>query len=341
MALGPGVERRRRLISLMNTEPFQFTDRLTTPGGLLGAGLVLAVLLMLMPAAWLAPVRAVVGTGLLPCQIGIANLLNEKDNLVGEAQRHFDTVARLTEAESNLNRLRRENEQLTAQLEDLQNRQSDREQGPLAEAEDRLLNLQCIGARVLGRQARGFLQENLPLDVGSRAGVQSDALVIGGSAGLLIDQGTAAKLQSGQLVLGRGRVWGKIVEVGPYTSTARTLTEPGYRDLVRLATPDAQGRPGRWGPEGVLEGTGERLARIRLVEVTEPVSVDDLVFTATGDGVLPKPLLYGRIVRVERPTGASHWDIWMQPALGKHGPRRVAVLRIQLNPVRVAERSQR
>ena len=324
----------------MNTEPSRFTDRLTTPRGLLGVGLILAVLLMLVPPAWVAPVRGGIGAGLLPGQIGIANLLTEKDRLADEAKRHFDTVARLTEAERNLDRLRRENDRLTAQLEEFDSHNADLERESVSQAEDRLLNLQCIWARVLGQQARAFLQENVPLDVGSRAGVQSDALVIGGPEGLLIDQGKAAELQSGQLVLGRGRVWGKIVEVGPYTSTARTVTEPGYRDLVRLATPDAHGRPTRWGPEGILEGLGERLARIRLVEVTEPVSVGDLVFTAAGEGVLPKPLLYGRVVRVERPTGASHWKIWMEPAMGRHGPRRVAVLRIQLNPIRVAQRTE-
>ena len=327
--------------SFMNIELSQFADRLMTPRGLLGAGLILAALLMLVPPAWLAPVRAGAGAGLLPCQIGIANLLTEKERLALQAKRHFDTVDRLTEAERNLDRLRCENNRLTAQLEDLQSRRSGPKRESLSDAEDRLLTPQCIWARVLGRQARAFLQENLPLDVGSRAGVQSDALVIGSPEGLLIDRGRAAELQSGQLVLSRGQVWGKILEVGPYTSTARTVTEPGYRDLVRLATPDAQGRPTRWGPEGILEGSGERLARIRLVEVTEPVSVADLVFTAAGEGVLPKPLLYGRVVRVERPTGASHWDIWMEPALGKHGPRRVAVLKIQLNPIRVAEGSER
>ena len=325
----------------MDIEGSRFADRLMTPRGLLGAGLILAVLLMLMPRAWLRPVRGVVGAGLLPCQIGIADLLSERDRLAGEARQHFDTVAQLTEAERELDRLRHENNRLTVQLEDLESRQADLERESDADAEDRLLTLHCIWARVLGRQARAFLQENLALDVGNRAGVQPDALVIGAPEGLLVDQGRAAELQSGQLVLSRGQVWGKIVEVGPYTSSAQTVTEPGYRDLVRLATPDARGRPTRWGAEGILEGTGERLARIRLVEVTEPVSVADLVFTAAGEGVLPKPLLYGRVVRVERPTGASHWDIWMEPALGKDGPRRVAVLGIQLNPIRVAERSER
>ena len=74
-----------------------------------------------------------------------------------------------------------------------------------------------------------------------------------------------------------------------------------------------------------------------LVEVTEAVSVGDLVFSAAARGILPDPLLYGRITRVERPTGAAHWEIWMEPAVAHLVPETVAVLRAELSPLRVAE----
>ena len=124
-------------------------------------------------------------------------------------------------------------------------------------------------------------------------------------------------------------MWGKIVELGSHASVVRGVTEPGYRDLVGLG--DSAGT------EGMLEGTGQPLVRIRLVAVTEPVSVGDRVYTATGKGVLPVPLLYGRIVRLQRPVGAAYWEIWMQPAVAEE-PERVAVLRVELNPLRVAEK---
>ncbi len=78
------------------------------------------------------------------------------------------------------------------------------------------------------------------------------------------------------------------------------------------------------------------MARVRLVEVTRPVSVGDLVYTAAEKGVLPAPLLYGRVVRLQRPIGAAHWEIWMQPALAADEPQQVAVLRTELNPSRLA-----
>ena len=118
-----------------------------------------------------------------------------------------------------------------------------------------------------------------------------------------------------------------------------SLAEPDApeRDVVRLAAATPSGAAPRLGSEGVLEGTGEPLARVRLIPVTEPVEVGDEVYTGAAAGVLARPLLYGRVVRVERPIGAAHWEIWMEPAVDGR-PERVAVLRIELNPRRVGQR---
>jgi hypothetical protein len=76
------------------------------------------------------------------------------------------------------------------------------------------------------------------------------------------------------------------------------------------------------------------LARVRRVDVTEPVAVGDAVYAASDQGVLPQPLLYGFVVRVQRPVGAAHWEIWMKPALDGE-PESVVVLRAQINPARI------
>jgi hypothetical protein len=75
------------------------------------------------------------------------------------------------------------------------------------------------------------------------------------------------------------------------------------------------------------------LARVRRVDVTEPVAVGDAVYTASGLGIVRQPLLYGLVVRVERPVGAAHWEIWMKPAFDSE-PESVVVLRTQINPAR-------
>ena len=93
------------------------------------------------------------------------------------------------------------------------------------------------------------------------------------------------------------------------------------------------GRPGL-GRKGFWRGPASRWPGVRHVDVTEPVAVGDAVYTASGQGILPQPLLYGFVVRVQRPVGAAHWEIWMKPALDSE-PESVVVLRTQLNPARV------
>ena len=162
---------------------------------------------------------------------------------------------------------------------------------------------------MLGHQARVFLSKVGLLDVGSTSGVRPESFVV--EMPPLVDRGEDCGVESGQWVASGGCVWGKVSRGGSATSTVRPITKPGYRDLVTLTGPDGKGR----GPQGILEGTGEPLARVRLVAVTEPVAVGDLVWTASGKGLLPKPLLCGRVARVERPAGAAHWDIWIEPTV--------------------------
>jgi cell shape-determining protein MreC len=325
--------------------------RLLTPAHALGLALAAAVLLALLPARWTDPLRSGAMTALRPAQQGAAALRQFSAQTSGRVRSHFQSADRLAEVEVELDRLREENYRLAAELTATQGRPRVKGDSPIfvdtrtatvprpASADDddpagRLLLAQCIHARVLGRQARAFLARRQLIDVGAASGVEPGDLVVDLPA--LIDRGSDADLRPGQLVLSGRRVWGKIVHLGPNTSSVRGVTEPGYRDLVFLADPDHAEPASASRPiQGLLEGTGEPLARVRMVDVTAPVSVGDLVYTAAGKGLLPSPLLCGRIVRLEQPAGAAHWEIWMEPAVSAE-PDRVAVLRTELNPLRVA-----
>jgi cell shape-determining protein MreC len=179
------------------------------------------------------------------------------------------------------------------------------------------------------------------LDVGKSQGVKSRALVVDdidsvwkSSAAPLLDEGRDAAVQTGRLVLAGSRVWGKVSEAGPHTSTVQRVSDVGYRDLVQLA----RQRNGKlqFTGRGVLVGRGEALCKIEMVEAAQTVTVGDLVFTVD-DGVLDAPLLYGRVARVERKLAAAQWEIWMETAVdSRSAPARVAVLKMDLNPVRLA-----
>jgi rod shape-determining protein MreC len=310
-------------------------NHLLRPALALVAGLGLAVGLMLLPKRYADTARGLAGTALRPAQRAVFTARNAAGRAASGLGAYHRTAARLADAEQEVQTLEQENRRLSAELAVAKAAGPVPASGSENDRLDPLLVTRCVPAVVLGHQARAFLARHHLLDVGAGSGVEPGALVVDAPCELL-DQGETAGIEPGQLVLAGSRVWGKVVEVGPHTATVRTLTEPGYRDLVRLGSSGPRGLV-RLGPRGLLEGTGEPLARIRQIEVTEPVAVGDVVFTAGAAGVLPQPLVCGRVVRVERPTGAAHWDIWVELAVGAGEPDRVAVLRTELNPARVAQ----
>jgi cell shape-determining protein MreC len=209
--------------------------------------------------------------------------------------------------------------------------QAERDPSPARSAP--LVGAELVRATVLGPQARSFLQRRELLDAGARSGLQPDALVFAGSPAVL-DQGQNAGLKTDDLALVGRRVAGKLTEVGPQTSSLQRATEPGYRDLVQLA--QVGGERLRLGTKGVLEGRGEPLCRIGLIEITEPVSAGDVVLAAGEGAAVSSGAVYGRVVRVERREGDAHWQIWMEPAVGRDLPGEVAIVRLRWNPERQA-----
>jgi hypothetical protein len=309
--------------------------QLISPGTAFVTALAAAVLLMLLPSRWIEPFKGEVVRVLQPGQVAAIELRGLGRSWLHAARSHFASSARLAEAENELADLRRQNRQLAGELTALRMQGAARSQSTPDDSAGRLLQTATIEARVLGRQAMAFLSRQGLLDVGTRSGVHVDALVAAAPLPAVIDRGRDSEMAAGRLVLSGCRVWGRIAAVGRMTSVVRTVSEAGYRDLVRLASPNSSAAAVRRGPEGMLEGTGEPLVRIRRVAVTEPVAVGDLVYAAEQGqyGELP---LYGHIVRVERPVGAGHWEIWMEPSLAGEVPDRVAVLCNELNPSRAA-----
>ena len=340
--------------------------RLASPRAMLGAVLAASAAAAPLPPQTIAPVRQGWETMLRPAQSGVQRGVDFARAGVDWCRGALASADRLSAAESETARLAEQARQLKAELELVRGRPLSGASGDLATdqsansssgpATDPLFQADAISARVLGRQAQSYLKSRDLLDAGSRAGVFRGALVLddnadGGSKSAdaagnhpdvksalvrrpVIDAGADFGLAADGLVLAGRRVWGKIASVGPYTSVVRRACEPGYRDAVQLGHVD--GRRLQLGPRGLLVGTGESLCRVEMVEVSQPVAIGDEVYTCD-DGVPHAPLLYGRVVRLERSAGQPHWQIWMEPAVGSDEPRSVAVLQIDLNPARVAK----
>jgi len=289
-----------------------------TPPRVLALALAFVGVLIALPPAWLAPVQGGAFAALQPGQRAANALVAIGRRGKMRLRSHFSGATALTKARSEAARLASENELLTEQVRALRRRLAAAE--AMRPAADRaLLRIGGVEARVLGQQARSYVIRQKLLDAGSLDGIEPGALVLHGAA--LVDRGKDQGVQSGHLVLGTGRVWGRVVRAGPTTSVVRTLTAPDFRDVVRLRNPR--------GTQGILEGTGEPLCRIRMVAVTEPASVGDEVFAASLLGLDAPVPRYGVIERVEQPVGAAHWDLWMRPALTGPPPENVVVVRVE------------
>jgi cell shape-determining protein MreC len=295
---------------------------LRRPASVLAIALAVCALLALLPERWRAPLKGRVADSLRPGQEavcwtrGVGRVLTQR---VAAYCQSADAAAR---QQAEIARLNAENRRLAEEVATLRRAAQETTAGA------GLLRPRAVEARVLGCQALAWLGRARLLDIGRTAGVESDALVL--------DCGQDLQLRPGQLVLGEDCVWGRITEVGRCTSLARSVTDVGYRDLVQVVGQTAAARGVRRGPQGVLEGTGSRWAKIGRVEVTEPVEVGDLVYTAAEVGLLARPALVGRLVRVERPVGSGYWELWMEPAVGPRAPERLSVLTAEVNPARVA-----
>jgi cell shape-determining protein MreC len=284
------------------------------------------LVLMFLPGRCIAPLKAKAADGLRPAQAAMLAARREARLWSARLAGHFQCAGESARRDAELIRLREENRQLAGQLARLRLAA----EGPSdANATPRLVKASPVEARVLGRQALSFLGRAELLDVGRSSGAEA--------GGLVLDCGRDRCVQPGQIAIGEACVWGRIAEVGRWTSLVRRLVDAGYRDVVQIVGQRAATRGLRRGPQGVLEGTGGQLARISRVDVTEPIEVGDMVYTAAETGVLPRPVLYGQVARVERPVGSAYWEIWMNPAAGRQAPERLLVLSLEINPLRAAE----
>ncbi|NUQ37657.1 MAG: hypothetical protein HUU23_07620 [Caldilineales bacterium] len=293
-----------------------------------------ALALALLPVDWSRPLRRLVDDALRPGQVATTRAAETIDGGLARLRGLLSSSQRYAELERQLDELRTRNAQLQATALMLAEQDSNELNSlPPVKPTASLVTARLMQARVIGQHLQSLVRDEATLDLGTAAGLRDGAWAIDAN-GCLIDQGAQSLLRRGELVLAGRRVLGKISQAGTYTSHVQRPTGAGYRDLVQLAY--RQDKRLTLGPRGVLEGTGEPLCRVRMVPVTESVSVGDILLTAGSEGIASSGLLYGEVVRVERPAGASHWEIWMRPAANGRWPDEVAVVTAVVNEQRVS-----
>lgn len=300
--------------------------------------LAASLVLMLLPPRATAPLKAAASALLAPGQRWAGRGQAWTGRSIAQWRLQLATAEEQQALTLDLERLRARNVELETALALARQRPPGEASLQLPSSSAPLVRTELVQARVLGPQVRSFLQRLEVIDAGSAAGLEAGLPVFAESTALL-DQGRNAGLAVDDLALAGRRIVGKLTSVGPQTSVMRRVTDAGYRELVQLAERSGDGERLRLGARGVLEGAGESHCRIRMVEITEPVSVGDLVL-ATGEiSAGAFGAVYGRVSRAERRPGDAHWQLWMEPAVGQERLTEVAVLRLQLNAERVARSS--
>jgi cell shape-determining protein MreC len=256
--------------------------------------------------AWQAPAVGFTGA---PGESGTSN---EETRLLRLQNRRLELRAA---------RLRERVEQLTAQ------------QGlvPSSASFPPLVTARLVEARILGEETSSLWRGRKLLSAGAINEIAESALVLD-DARPLVDLGADALLAEGDAVYAGRTVIGKIAEVGRFTSTLRQVTDPAFSGRARLARRTSRGLV--FGAEGTLIGDGTDLCRLK--HMTDPVNVDDEVFTGGADGLVPYPMYYGKVVRAELDSGASEWSVCVRPAASDERLESVLVLRRAVNPERIA-----
>ncbi|HEY1599022.1 MAG TPA: rod shape-determining protein MreC [Pirellulales bacterium] len=303
-----------------------------TPRVTLAVTLVAGLILALLPRRAIEPLATLYAACVDPGRTAAAHVRDLGTQVVARVQESSATADDVTQLADEVRRLRARNRELETALAVASSRSSQRDCSLAASEAPPLLLASAIRGRVLGRRACAVLSATHIVAVGARAGAERESLALVDST-IGLDLGQDNGLTAGDITLEGRRVFGKICDVGPYTSGIRRADQAGYRDVVQLAR-KIDGTL-QFGPRGILEGSGEHHGRVRLVSASETIEPGNLVFTAGHEGLAQQPLLYGVVARAEHRGGAPHWDIWVDLAAGGDEPSHLVVLRAGVNPDRL------
>ncbi|MCM8813937.1 MAG: rod shape-determining protein MreC [Candidatus Omnitrophica bacterium] len=110
---------------------------------------------------------------------------------------------------------------------------------------------------------------------------------------IILDKGRNAGIELNQPVLKYAGLAGKVIEVFPESAKVLLISDVNSR-VVAIVQRTRQ--------EGLLEGMGGGMCRLKYLSLDAEIELGDAVVTAGGGGVYPKGLLVGHIesVRVDR-----------------------------------------
>lgn len=163
---------------------------------------------------------------------------------------------------------------------------------------------------VEAQKAKALEEENRTLRIQIGAPLPSDwqlqpAQILGKTRYLTIDQGEKEGVKTGQVVILKNILVGKVVEVGSHESQVELPTDP--ESIVPVQTSKTHAR-------GLLSGQFGRGLSLEKVTQDESLTADDIVQT-TGEGGYPRDLLIGKIGWVEKNESEVFQKAGVEPLL--------------------------
>ncbi|MFH1061773.1 MAG: rod shape-determining protein MreC [Candidatus Omnitrophota bacterium] len=121
---------------------------------------------------------------------------------------------------------------------------------------------------------------------------------------LIIDKGSLAGIYINQPVMNFSGLIGKVIEVNPRTAKVLLISDVNSRVVVLLQNTRI---------EGMLEGIGKGLCRIKYLAVDSEVKLGDIVVSAGLGGVYPKGLVVGKIESIKIERGGIYKSCIVKP----------------------------
>jgi len=138
----------------------------------------------------------------------------------------------------------------------------------------------------------------------------------------IIDHGTEDGLAKEQFVLGDNSIIGTISDASARRAKVRLFTDPASNIAVKIAGLDVS---------RLMQGTGDKAAKIRLLQIKHKVKTGDTVYACKKPGFLDAPMIVGKVAQCQRDDeNPSLWDITVKPVCDIERLNDVAV--IIMNP---------
>ncbi|MFQ5989843.1 MAG: rod shape-determining protein MreC [Candidatus Methylomirabilales bacterium] len=123
---------------------------------------------------------------------------------------------------------------------------------------------------------------------------------------LLIDQGSRHRMEQHMAAVAPGGLVGQVVDVGPLSARVQLITDPASSVGVLLQTSRVT---------GLLVGTQFGRLRIKYLPIRAEVGVGEVVVTSGLGGVYPKGILVGKVVAVDKRSGALFQEATVEPSI--------------------------